>query len=189
MSKQGAFLHAIRIAVGAGCLILAAAGYVLYQRTIVVWWLPLVAAAAIALLTLPMLSPRWRWLTRSENGRINGLCHFSIVCVLFYFGLLGGNYWLADPASACSETAVVSGRIERTRKEYRYVRRHRRVPTGKIIRTYYLEIVFPDSTRKKLPVPGALYKKTRTNPEIVLSLQRGFFGYRVVKDRPKVSAK
>lgn len=179
----------MRVAIPAICLIFYAAGYVLYQRTIVAWWLPLAAAAAIASLSLPMLSSRWRRLTGSENGRINGLCHLCAVCALFYCGLLGCNYWLADASSARSETVAVVGRTERTRKEYRYVRHHRRVPTGKILHSYYLDVVFADSTRKRLPVSGTLYKRTRTRPEIVLSLQRGFFGYSVIKECPEASVK
>lgn len=189
MSKQENLLRVVRLAVPAAALMLYVAGYVWYRKTLVAWWLPVVAAATIALLSLPMLRARWRWLTRSESGAINGLCHFYVAGALLYAGLLGGNYALADDSTCRRETVAVVGRTERTRREYRYLRHHRRVPTGKTIHTYCLEVVFADSTRKKIPVPASLYKRTRTENEIVLPVQRGFFGSPVIKERTKESVK
>lgn len=188
MSKQGRFLGAARFVVPAVALILYIAGYVWYQKTVVAWWVPLVVAAVIALLSLPMLHRRWSRLTDSDNPTINGLYHFYIVCALFYAGLLGGNYAFSDNASARRETVTVVRRIERTRKEYRYLRHHRRVPTGKTIHSYYLQVAFADSTRKRIPVSGTLYRKTRANGTIVLSLQRGFLGSPVIKEAPVPTA-
>ena len=84
------------------------------------------------------------------------------------------------------KVTVLSKHIE-THKQTRRVGNHRYVPAGER-KEYYLQVIFENGTRKKLPVPLSTYNKTRTNATRTLTLEKGFFGYTIIKKEYKISS-
>ena len=68
----------------------------------------------------------------------------------------------------------------RNTKQTRRVGNHRYVPAGER-KEYYLQVIFENGTRKKLPVSLSTYNNTRTNATRTLTLEKGFFGYTIIK--------
>ena len=46
---------------------------------------------------------------------------------------------------------------------------------------YYLTVRFADGTCKKIPVPLSTYNRSREDKPCIFVMQKGFFGFRVVK--------
>ncbi|MCM1313316.1 MAG: hypothetical protein NC206_11555 [Bacteroides sp.] len=162
-------------------VVLAAAtfGYVCYEKTLVEWWLPVLASAILALLTLPFFSVHWRILT-GMKGAVNYLCHLYVVGGIGYFLLLGGNFLFSAPSSACKEEVrvlekehLVKNVTSRSGRRYRTVRR--------TIHYYYLTVCFADGTCKKVPVSLSLYNRSHKDGVCIFTLQRGLLGFRVIK--------
>ena len=59
-----------------------ALGSVIYKETLIAWWEPLLMALILAIATL-FLCKKWKWLTRSDNKILNGICH------LFHYSGIG----------------------------------------------------------------------------------------------------
>ena len=154
-------------------------GYAIYGETLIDWWEPLSMALILAIATL-FLYKNWQWLTRSNSKILNGICHLFHVSALCYFLILGGNFILADPSSTREEKVTVLSKDIETHKQTRRVGNHRYVPAGER-KEYYLQVIFENGTRKKLPVSLSTYNKTRTNATRTLTLEKGFFGYTIIK--------
>ena len=87
---------------------------------------------------------------------------------------------LADPSSTREEKVTVLSKHIETHKQTRRVGNHRYVPAGER-KEYYLQVIFENGTRKKLPVSLSTYNNTRTNATRTLTLEKGFFGYTIIK--------
>ena len=111
--------YTLRITVLLGCLLLSVFGYVLYERTIIDWWLPVGAALMMATFMSPLISKFSRFLTKSQSKWLNTVCSLAVAGTLSYFSLLGCNYWFSDPASEHKENAVVIEKIKDKRQKYR----------------------------------------------------------------------
>lgn len=180
MSYRNTIRSIIRWILPGLCLLLCGASYACYERTLVVWWWPLAAALAVALLPAPRTVDAWRHLTGSEDRLLNFACHLLVVGSCTLFALLGGNYLLADPATTYEEEVLVETRTHDTRQQYRTLRHHRRVPAGKRD-LYYLHLRFADGTRKRLQVSRSHYNSTREGGRLVLTLRRGLLGFPVIR--------
>ena len=156
-----------------------ALGSVIYKETLIAWWEPLLMALILAIATL-FLCKKWKWLTRSDNKILNGICHLFHVSALCYLLILGGNLILADPSSTREEKVTVLSKYIETHKQTRRVGNRRYVAAGER-KEYYLQVIFENGTRKKLPVSLSTYNKTRTNATKILTLEKGFFGYTIIK--------
>ena len=154
-------------------------GFVLYKETLIAWWEPLLMALILAIATL-FFAKKWQWLTRSDNNILNGICHLFHASAFCYLMILGGNFMLADPSSTREEKVTVLSKHIETHKQTRRVGNHRYVPAGER-KEYYLQVIFENGTRKKLPVSLSTYNKTRTNATRTLTLEKGFFGYTIIK--------
>lgn len=154
-------------------------GYVIYEETLIAWWEPLLMALILAIATL-FFTKSWKWLTHSDNKILNGICHIFHVSALCYFLILSGNFMLADPSSIREEKITVLSKHIETHKQTRRVRKHRYVPAGER-KEYYLHVVFENGAQKKLPVSLSTYNKVRTNTTRTLTLEKGFFGYTIIK--------
>ena len=154
-------------------------GSVIYKETLIAWWEPLLMALILAIATL-FLYKNWQWLTRSNSKKLNGICHLFHVSALCNFLILGGNFILADPSFTREEKVTVLSKHIETHKQTRRVGNHRYVPAGER-KEYYLQVIFENGTRKKLPVSHSTYNKTRTNATRTLTLEKGFFGYTIIK--------
>ena len=77
------FIKILRIFVVLAVLFSGTMGYVISEKTLAVWWIPVGVALAAGMLTLPLYR-KWIWLMTVENGIVNVLCH--LVCV--------GSFWM-----------------------------------------------------------------------------------------------
>lgn len=160
-------------------LIMILFGYVCYEKTLVAWWLPVSASVLLALLTFPLLYKCWRKVM-GVKGFVNLLCHLYVIGGFSYFLLLGGNFLLSDASSAYKEEVhvlekehVVKTLSSRSGRRYRNVHR--------TIDCYYLTVCFSDGTCKKVQVALSAYNHTRKNGTFTFNMQKGLFGFRVIK--------
>ena len=171
-------LNSIRIAATALLLMAGAYGYLCYEKTRIVWWLPVAAAAGGAVVTMPLLSRRWSRLTGSDDADINRLCHLLGIGTALYFLFMGGNCLLADPASEYGEQISVTEKIHKVRRQ-RHRIGHRSVP-GRTYEVFYLRIEFADGMRRKIQVSSSVYNSCRENHPKTVTMRHGFFGFPVI---------
>ena len=172
-------MYVARLVVATLVLFMGVLGYVYYENTLIVWWIPVVLSAVVALLTVPLLGRRWRWLTGSDSRFLNLLCHCYVVGLLFYFAILGGNYLLADASTACEREALVLSKKSETKERRFRVRRH--TYQNKTVHYYYLNVCFEDGTCKLVPVSLSVYNRSRVDGKRTFSVQRGGWGIWLIK--------
>ena len=171
-------LNIIRISATALLLMAGVYGYLCYEKTRIVWWLPVAVAVGGAVATIPLLSRRWNRLTGSDDWDINRLCHLLGVGTALYFLFMGGNYLLADPASEYGEQITVTEKIHKVRRQ-RYRVGHRSVQ-GRTYEVFYLRIAFADGMRRKMQVSSSVYNSCRENHPKTVTMRHGFFGFPVI---------
>lgn len=167
-----------RVAFATLILAVAVIGYVYYERTIVAWWLPVTAAAVIAIVTLPLLRERWQWLAGNDKI-MRTLCHLYVVGCASYGLPLIANSTFTDESSRHEEIVTVVKKEQVTRRTgHRSGRRYR--TTGRTTQYYYATVCFADGTIKKIPVSHTKYNHLRKDRPWTLSLRRGLLGFTVV---------
>ena len=173
------FIKILRIFVVLVVLFSGAMGYVISEKTLAVWWIPVGVALAAGMLTLPLYR-KWIWLTTMENRIVNVLCHLVCVGSVCYVLFLAGNYLSADAASEHEVTVTVLDKRMEQHEKRRRVGKHRYVSDG-MRYEYYLEVAFDNGKVETLHVSRAVYRKARKGKPKVLSLIRGGFGLPVIK--------
>lgn len=169
------------VALLAVCLLLAVWGYVLYEYTLVQWWLPVAAALFLGVVTSPLFSGLSRFVTDSSNKWTNTVCSLAIAGTLSYFALLGCNFWLADPDSAHKEKVEILEKHQEKKQKYRRVGRGRMVPTNDYYYEYSFTVRFEDGTVKTIPASAKAYARTRAGRMRTYTLRTGALGYKVIK--------
>ena len=66
------FIKILRIFVVLAVLFSGTMGYVISEKTLAAWWIPVGVALAAGMLTLPLYR-KWIWLTTVENGIVNAI--------------------------------------------------------------------------------------------------------------------
>lgn len=172
------FIKILRIFVVLAVLFSGTMGYVISEKTLVAWWIPVGVALAAGMLTLPLYR-KWIWLTTVENGIVNVLCHLVCVGSFCYVLFLSGNNLLADADEYEVTVTVLDKRMEQHEKR-RKVGKHRYVSDG-MRYEYYLEVAFDNGTVKTLHVSRAVYRNAQKRQPKALSLSQGGFGLPVIK--------
>ena len=172
------FIKILRIFVVLVVLFSGAMGYVISEKTLAAWWIPVGVALAAGMLTLPLYR-KWIWLTTMENRIMNVLCHLVCVGSVCYVLFLAGNYLSADAASEHEVTVTVLDKRMEQHEKRRRVGKHRYVSDG-VRYEYYLEVAFDNGKVETLHVSRAVYRKARKGKPKVLSLIRGGCGLRVI---------
>ena len=75
----------LRLSATALLLVAGVYGYICYEKTRIVWWLPVAAAAGGAVVTMPLLSRLWSRLTGLDDPGMNRLCHLLGIGAVLYF--------------------------------------------------------------------------------------------------------
>jgi len=145
--------------------------------TLVSWWLPLLFAVSIGLVTLPF-QKKWYFITGSCDKTVNFLCHMFHLVALGYFLFLGTNSYFAD--SDYNEKVLVRSKYIETHKKMRKMGKHRYVSDG-VRKNYYLHIVLKDGKEKAIPVSLSVYNKTKENEWKEISLKKGVLGFVMVE--------
>ena len=172
------FIKILRIFVVLAVLFSGTIGYVVSEKTLATWWIPVGVALAAGMLTLPLYR-KWIWLTTVENRIVNVLCHLVCVGSFCYVLFLSGNNLLADADEYEVTVTVLDKRMEQHEKRRR-VGKHRYVSDG-MRYEYYLEVAFDNGKVETLHVSRAVYRKARKGKPKVLSLIWGGFGLPVIK--------
>lgn len=168
-----------RVAFAVLILVVAILGYIFYERTLVAWWLPVVAAAIIVVVTLPLLRNRWRWLVGRDNI-MELLCHLYVVGCASYGLLLIANSAFADTSYIQEETVTVVSKERVTRRTGQRSGRHYRT-TSRTTQHYYVTVCFTDGTTKELPVTRTKYNHAHKDRSWKIKMKRGLFGFKVVE--------
>lgn len=172
------FIKILRIFVVLAVLFSGTMGYVISEKTLVAWWIPVGVALAAGMLTLPLYR-KWIWLTTVENRIVNVLCHLVCVGSFCYVLFLSGNNLLADADEYEVTVTVLDKRMEQHEKR-RKVGKHRYVSDG-MRYEYYLEVAFDNGTVKTLHVSRAVYRNAQKGQPKALSLSQGGLGLPVIK--------
>lgn len=156
-------------------------GYVIYESTVIEWWIAIAVAMAAALITTPFYR-KWRLLTSLDSRVVNLLFHWVCVGTLSYLAFLGGNDWLSRSAVEYQAQVLIEGKYQKRTEKVRQVRKYRYVSDG--FRTeYYLLITFDNGETKMLHVSPAIFKKTRKGKTRIIDLREGFFGFPVIVNK------
>ena len=173
-------VYAVRVIMMMIVLTLGILGYIYYEKTLVVWWLPVVVAVTAVVATIPWSRSGWRWFV-GDDKTFNTLCHIFAVGCITYFLMMGGNYLLADKDSMQKEEVMVEDKKHNVRKTgYRSGRHYRR--SNRTTHSYYLTVRLDDGTLKEMPVTASLYNRVRAGRPIEICLQEGALGFRVIKE-------
>lgn len=158
---------------------LAGAAVYFYSRTVVAWWLPLLAGALFGVLAACVLRG-FRALVAESIGGIGAWL------AVFVFGLcagaallLWGNRTFADPASEHQELVTIQSKHIEEHRTRRYSR-GRYIGSGSKYNTYHLVLRFDDGSTKELSVPRSEYNRVRTGSRRTYTLARGAFGFPVI---------
>lgn len=169
----------LSVAFAVGILVVAILGYIIYERTLVAWWLPVAASAVIVVVTLPLLRNSWHWLVGKDNI-MELLCHLYVVGCASYGLLLIANSAFADTSSIQEETVSVVSKELVTCRTGQRVGRHYRT-TSRTTQHYYVTVCFEDGTTKELPVTRTKYYHAHKDRQWEIKMKRGLFGFKVVE--------
>lgn len=161
-------------------LVIAAYGYIYFERTLVAWWIPVGVSLSAALLTSPFYR-HWSWLTVTGNRTVNLLCHAACTAICAWTFFLWGNYYWADPASTEEmEVQVLEKQMEKHQKR-RKVGKRTYVNDG-FRYEYYLTVAFNNGNTERLHVSPTTYKRARKGKPWKLVLRQGRFGLPVITE-------
>ncbi|MDO4319858.1 MAG: hypothetical protein Q4C34_04710 [Bacteroidales bacterium] len=164
-------------------LVVCGMGMAILQDTFMPAWMPVAFGVVGAAVLLPAMLSRWASFVPSAPKWMLGVMHMIAFAGLFFFAVLASNYYFAntDTAESAKATVVDKHREEHTR--YRRLGRNRYVPAG-TYHTWHLVLELDDGRRYKQSVSLTAYNRSRVGSVRHLPLQRGLFGFTVVKDIP-----
>ena len=170
----------LQVVASVAAIIALCGGMVVWNRTLVDWWIPALTALAGASVLLRPLGSAWRKFTGSGSTAINMMSHIAFFGCLIYFGVLEANYLYPGQGDKMQQVAVT---VEKKyTKEHTRVRRLRKgvtVPAGKY-KTYHAEFVFADGRTKDIEMPLKTYNSLRQGAEMDISLSTGILGWPVI---------
>lgn len=158
------------------CVVLAGIGTVIWENTLVAWWLPVVIALAVAAALLPLGMIIWPRLTRSDSRLTNILLHLGCVWAIIYFLILFINMKGVDPSSAQTLTATIERKY--SKEHTRNSGRRHRAQTHYF--TYHATLLLPDGRRKERQIQLDRFNRLRTGAEVDVTVSRGLLGMQVI---------
>ena len=175
-------INVIRVAAGVVAVGFAGWGYGCGWHTFVRWWTPVVAALLIGgglcrLLERPAtwLMPRW---PRAAALAVAALWTASVV----YGSGLALNYYLADESTAQTVEATVTGRHSEERTKYARRGRRASAPNGTYT-VYYKTLRFDNGETRDFAISAGEYARTRPGQIQHFTVEQGFLGFPVFKNR------
>ena len=178
----------LRIAILVGVVFIlmcfGAVAAVLWERTLIEWWVVPSGAMVVGLGTAFLAGDKWKAVTTTLNRPVNRTFHALATTVVISCCVIGANYLWAAPDSAVEVEVPV---IEKFRKEHqrtRRVGRHRYVNAG-VWYSYHLKVEMPDGRMKNIEVGRGEYSRAREGALKKLTLQQGMLGIPVIKKPQK----
>jgi len=147
-------------------------------------WMPLTFAAVAALVLLPAMLPRMARLIPDMPRWVLGIAHIIIWGGIFMIISVGSNYMFASPDTAVAAHATVVAKTRKEHTRYRRAGRRHSVPAGKY-HTWHLTLRLDDGRCHERSVSLQEYNRTRIGASRTVPLQRGLFGFTVVKPLPQ----
>lgn len=154
------------------------AGMGLYSVTFIPLWMPLAAAAVIALAVMPALLPRWQRLAGGIPAWAAGIGHLAVTGGVCFALILGANYFGASEPHEVAATVV--GKEKKKHTRYRRAGRRNYVPAGDYY-TWELVLELEGGRRYNKPVSAGRYRTVRMGSHTTVNVARGLFGFDVVK--------
>jgi hypothetical protein len=156
-------------------------GMVLYERTLVSWWLPLGLSGVLAAVSGIVCERFWRGVTTSRSPILNFICNQVFAMAVFSALILGVNYWLASASSAHSERVTIERKYTEKRYHSQRVGKHS-YRRGAPYYVYYAEVALSDGRKKELSLPKSQYNRLRTGSGYDIQMKKGAFGLPVFSD-------
>lgn len=179
--KKFKWLDVARVLAGLVAVCGLCGGMVVWDRTLVSWWVPVVWALAGASLLLRPLGSAWRKFTASESAVINVIGHMLFFGCIIYFGVLEVNYLFTGPDAAAERVAVtVEAKYTKEHTRVRRLRKGVTVPAGKYT-TYHVELAFANGKVKDIQLPLDSYNRMRRGSETEIGLRQGILGWPVIE--------
>lgn len=152
---------------------------VLYGRTIISPWPPIVSAVAIGAASSLAVVSAWRKFTGLGTGAcaaIHTVLSAGVLLCAFY----SINYFGADESSSRTEQVEIAALHKEKRHHSRRVGR-RRYTTGQPYYVYKMDVRLPDGRIKELSTDADHYQRLHKGSKIELKLVGGRLGFDVVK--------
>lgn len=178
MNKTSA--NSVRITIVLAVILSGCFGYVLYKDTLVAGWIPVCAAAIIAVTTVTFHG-KWKFVTGTRSKPANMICHLLCIGTISYTLLITANFYLRDTDNPKTVTATVVRKYSETKEVRNRTGRHR-YHTSRV-RRYYMDVRFDDGTAKEIRVSHDFYKAVDSKT-VDLVIEKGFFGFYVIAKLP-----
>lgn len=167
------------------CVICIGSVIGLYSNTLIEVWIPVAAAAFIAVASGFSGWRIWRSLTGSNKKWINWSCHLAVVTAILPGLFYTLNFVFSDNASLEYKTATIVRKFYKTRHKTKRISR-RVYGQGEAYKEYYMEVTFPSGKSTDLSVPFKQYRQLKAGMELRLPVETGLFHIPVIKRRGKV---
>lgn len=172
---------AILVIAGVGCIVAAIFGWLVYDKTLVDIAIPIGLSIGGVMVTSPISCKLWRWLTGSDNRWHNMACNLAVTGSVVFAAFLSANFYLADQSSGYTENITIENKWRKTHDTYQRIRRHSYRKTG-VRYTYHMDVRFSSGFRKEMQIQRPAYNRYKTGGTYTFTMQRGLFGFPVIKD-------
>lgn len=152
--------------------------YILYQSTLIDWWIPACFGAILPVVTVSFYK-KWTWLTHSFNRFVNLICHLLCLECLGYTLFITANFYFRDTKNPEMVTMPIIDKHSEM-KEYRHRVGKRRYRTNNR-QEFHIKIDLGNGKTKDLIVPSSFYRKVKDNT-LDLTLEKGLLGYPIITD-------
>ncbi|MDE6270665.1 MAG: hypothetical protein K2M12_07430 [Muribaculaceae bacterium] len=171
----------ILILLTAAVIILLGLAAVIQNKTLIEWWIPVSACAAVALPLALVLKGMMRRLTGLDKAIWNVVAGFVLSFAAAAGGFYSLNYFRSNAASAQEYSAAVVNKY--SEKHYRTKRVSRKYSTrGEAYLVYYVVVELPGDKRRRIEVSPKDYVKTKVGGRLHLQIEDGLFGVPVIKN-------
>lgn len=155
----------------------------LQENTVTSAWIPWGISAITAMLTGITAWRKWHSLTEYNGFLPNYLCHLVIATGMTAAIIYSANYIWADPKSRHTEQVTIEKCYYETHYNTQRIGRNR-VRRGKAYKVYFMDVTFSNGRHKKLQIPAKQYRTMCTGSVVPLTMEFGFLGMPVIKERP-----
>lgn len=164
------------------CLMLGMWGFVIYENTLIDWWIPALIAFAMAVVLAKPFGRLWKKASFPSVKWLDAALCVMAMGSLSYFGILAVNTFCADDSAQYEERVLIVEKRKSVHSRTHRVGRHSYRSAGSYYK-YHFELQFSDGRLKEQTVSSKEYKKAKSHGDTVtVVLKKGYFGYPVVEE-------
>lgn len=176
---KGAWMIVLTVLLGYAGLIAIGFTVAICHRSFIPAWVVCTVAAAVSLPTLLPLLPRWQKMRGLSHRFVAAAMHFLIVGSLAALLFTCANFFITTSTNEVEVT--VTRKYTEWHTHYRRLTRGRMVPDGKY-KTYHAELELPDGRTTSTDISFTRYRNLRPGAKRHITLERGVFGFSVIKN-------